>query len=123
MQVDISGSWIYVYSGSIVQNDSEPEERDPFSCVRCISTHAVTELLFDEKDNTIRIGVGPSFVYIEFGSRPDARIDAYRNTKEKLLDVMDRWGIDRRYAENLDRRNPLTAAQRTRADDQIEFVD
>lgn len=123
MQVDISGSWIYMYSGRNVRDESEPEEKDPFACVRCISTHAITEVLFDDKEMTIRISVGSSFVYIDFGTRSNARVNAYWNTKEKLLDVMDRWGIDRRYAENLDRRSDLTAAQRTRADDQEQCVD
>lgn len=123
MQVDVSGSWIYVYSGRDVVDTSAPQEKDPFACVRCISTHAITELLFDDKEMTIRIGVGSSYVYIDFGNRSNARVNAYFNMKPRILEAMERWGLDRGYAENLDRRSDLAAAQRTRADDETEFVD
>ncbi len=90
MRVDISGSWIYVYTGTADPNG-------PFSKVQCIHAGTVTDLTFNQRMCSIQLGIGAREVRLEFMKRLE-----YTETKNKLVALFEMFGLTSGFVDVLE---------------------
>lgn len=122
MQVEISGNWVYVYSGRQTQEkNADPKEvgyKDPFEVVHCIRLDKITGLkvdhAFEDMSVTIFAEGHPYPIRLTFGYRNCYRINCHGATVCKLGDAL---GISREYIWGMDRRSEQTALSVQRVDE------
>ena len=123
MQVEISGNWVYVYSGrEYLEKNPDPKEvgfNDPFEVVHCIKLDEITGMKVDHvfEDQRIDIFVrGHMYpIRLNFGRRNCYRINCYGHAVSKLGDAL---GIPREFLWDLRRRDQQTALSVQRSDEQ-----
>jgi hypothetical protein len=125
MQVEISGNWVYVYSGRTM-NEKNPDlkevgYKDPFEVVHCIRLDKITGLkvdhVFEDMSVTIFAEGHPYPIRLTFGSRNCYRINCHGAAVCKLQDAL---GIPREFVWDMNKRSEQTALSVQRADEAQE---
>jgi hypothetical protein len=125
MQVEVSGNWVYVYSGRTINekhpNLTEVGYNDPFEVVHCIRLDKITGLkvdhVFEEMSVTIFAEGHVYPIRLTFGSRNCYRINCHGAAVCKLQDAL---GIPREFVWDMNKRSEQTALSVQRADERIE---
>lgn len=125
MQVEISGNWVYIYSGREFRL-KEPDMtkvgfEDPFQVVHCIKLDEITGMKVDHvfEDQTVTLFVrGHQYpIRCTFGRRNCYRINCFGAFVVKLGDAL---GIPRPFLWDLERRDEQTALSVQRSDEQTD---
>ncbi len=125
MQVEVSGNWVYVYSGRRT-NETNPDSKevglkDPFEVVHCIRKDKITGIKVDHVFENCSLSIfveGHSYpIYLTFGRRNCYRLNCHGEAVCKLQDAL---GIPREFVWGLDRRSEQTALSVQRADEWME---
>ena len=95
MQIDISGAWIYIYSGGI---------HGKFSSVETFPVQSIQRVRIDEKAATITIYVGGSPILVTFEGNCLDIVREFYFTLNRLSDTLAMYGCDAKYLTNLNRR-------------------
>ena len=109
MRVDISGSWIYVYSGV-------PDTNGLYGKVQCIHAGTVTDLTVNQKMCSITLGIGAREVHLEF-----LKAAEYMDAKRKLVGLFEGFGLTPGFVEVLQWASPRFATYEPQ--EGLEFVD
>ena len=119
MQVEVVGQWIYIYSGREVVDSSKPQENDPFAEVHVFRKKDIVGFRVDHQQQffTFVVKGHPYPLTVEFGQRPNPRVNAFTNTLNTLLPVLEEVGIPRNMILDMNRRSELIAKVRTREED------
>ncbi len=125
MQVEVSGNWVYVYSGRTT-NEKNPDlkevgYKDPFEVVHCIRLDKITGIkvdhVFEDQSLTIFAEGHPYPIRLTFGRRNCYRINCHGAAVCALQDAL---GISREFVWGLDRRSEQTALSVQRGDENME---
>ena len=81
MRVDISGSWIYIYSGV-------PDANGLYGKVQCIHAGTITDLTVNQTMCSIRLGIGAREVHLEF-----LKAAEYLDAKKKRVGLFEGFGL------------------------------
>jgi hypothetical protein len=122
MQVDISGSWVYIYSGREFReknpNMNEVGENDPFEVVHCIKLDQITGIkvdhVFEDQSITIFANGHPYPIRCTFGRRNCYRINCHGEFVSKISEAL---GIPPAFIWNMERRGKQTALSSQRVDE------
>jgi hypothetical protein len=122
MQVEVSGNWVYVYSGRTTQGkNADPKDigyNDPFEVVQCIRLDKITGLKVDhgfEETSLTIFAEGHAYpIYLTFGQRNCYRLNCHGAAVCKIGDAL---GIPREFIWELNRRSEQTALSVQRADE------
>ena len=125
MQVEISGNWVYIYSGRefLMKNPDMTKVgfEDPFQVVHCIKLDEITGMkmdhVFEDQSVTLFVRGHPYPIRLSFGRRNCYRINCHGEAVCKLGDAL---GIPREFLWGLDRRSEQTALSVQRADEQTD---
>lgn len=121
MQADVSGNWLYIYSGREFSTKNpdmtQIGEKDPFQVVHCIRLDQITGVkvdhVFDDQSITIFANGHIYPIRCTFGARNCHRINCHGMFLDKITDVL---GLCRSRIWDLERRHKETALSETRAD-------
>lgn len=121
MQVDISGNWLYVYSGREFRmknpDMTKVGEEDPFQVVHCIRLDQITGVkvdhIFEDQSITIYANGHQYPIRLTFGQRNCYRINCHGAATTKICDAL---GIPREFIWDMNRRNNQTALSEQRID-------
>lgn len=125
MQVEISGNWVFVYSGRTTRETNpdlnEVGYKDPFEVVHCIRLDKITGIKVDQmfEDRSLTIfAEGHTYpIRLTFGRRNCYRLNCHGEAVCKLQDAL---GIPREFIWDMDRRSEQTALSVQRGDEQME---
>lgn len=122
MQADISGNWVYIYSGREFHKKNlkmnEIGEKDPFEVVHCIKLDQITGVkvdhVFEDQSITIFANGHPYPIFCTFGMRNCHRINCHGKFVTTICEAL---GIPAPFIWDMDRRTKETALSSQRADE------
>jgi hypothetical protein len=91
--IDISGSWVFLYSGIKNTKETNPN-RDSFFVRQAISVHAISGLQLDYNKLTIKLQVKGFTNEVQCSCRTK---DVFYQSTSKLLFALESVGLDKRY--------------------------
>lgn len=121
MQVDVSGNWLYIFSGRELDTKNadlkQIGQEDPFEAVHCIRLDQITGVkvdhVFEDQSITIYVNGHQYPIRLTFGRRNCYRINCHGQATTKICDAL---GIPREFIWNLRRRDEQTALSEQRSD-------
>lgn len=114
MQAELSGNFLYIYSGRNPLTWNPATEQiiykmdDPFAKVQCIRVDMISTVEIDYKEENLKIYVNgmPYPIFCSFGTRNCYRINCFHAFVDIVSKAMKFSGD---YSLNLERRNEQTA--------------
>ncbi len=91
--IDISGSWVFLYSSLKNAKETNPN-RDSFFVRQAISLHAITGLQVDYQKLTIKLQVKGFTQEVQCNCRT---IGIFQESTNKLFSSLEALGLDSRY--------------------------
>lgn len=121
MQADVSGNWLFIYSGREFRmknpDMAQVGQEDAFQVVHCIRLDQITGVkvdhVFEDQSITIFANGHPYPIRMTFGRRNCYRISC---SGEAICKICDSLKIPREFIWDMERRNSQTALSEQRSD-------
>ena len=128
MQADVSGNWLYIFSGREFQQKNpdmtQVGKEDPFQVVHCIRLDQITGVkvdhVFEDQSVTIYANGHPYPIHCTFGRRNCYRINCHNDFVQIIARAV---GLSPENIWALDKRNEQTALSETRGDWKLNQAD
>ena len=92
MRVDLSGSWVYVYSGRL---------EDRYTHVDAFRLAAITRLTVNQKDATFTIHFGSDSIHVVFDGSVADIVQEFLSTLDRLSIALRDYGCDPHYLTHM----------------------
>jgi hypothetical protein len=92
MRVDISGSWIYVYSG---------KSEDRYSQVDAFHLASITRVTVNQKEATFTFYLGGDSIHVKFEGTVAEIVQEFLSTLDRLSLALKVWNCDPHYLTHM----------------------